>query len=111
MRNPDDAESSKADMRAPCPSCGAIHNVEAADVGRRFPCYECRVPLRADSAGVRLAAPTAAASAEEIPVAYASEDLFYPPGRIFVMGIVSTILFTSVSSWSSCSSSCRLPTS
>jgi predicted Zn finger-like uncharacterized protein len=44
-----------------CPSCGAVYNVAAKDVGRKIKCKKCSTPLVVSDAGLVVDAPPAAA--------------------------------------------------
>lgn len=48
-------------MNNTCPSCGAVYNVAAKDVGRKIKCKKCSTPLVVSDAGLVVDAPPAAA--------------------------------------------------
>ena len=48
-------------MNNTCPSCGAVYNVAAKDIGRKIKCKKCNTPLVVSDAGLVVDAPSAAA--------------------------------------------------
>jgi predicted Zn finger-like uncharacterized protein len=54
-------------MNNSCPSCGAIYNVAAKDVGRRIRCKKCQTALVVTENGLELDQPGAAAAAAATP--------------------------------------------
>jgi predicted Zn finger-like uncharacterized protein len=51
-----------------CPSCGAVYNVAAKDVGRKIKCKKCSTPLLVSDAGLVVDAPPPAVAVAAAPV-------------------------------------------
>lgn len=63
-------------MNNSCPSCGAIYNVAAKDVGRRIRCKKCGTPLTVTEAGLEVDDPDAAPRPEPVPPTPDAADEF-----------------------------------
>ena len=71
-------------MNNTCPSCGAVYNVAAKDIGRRIRCKKCATGLTVTAAGLEIDDPTAAPAPSRAPAPphdFDDEDDAPPPRR------------------------------
>jgi predicted Zn finger-like uncharacterized protein len=65
-------------MNTSCPTCGAVYNVAAKDIGRKLKCKKCNMALKVTDAGLELDGGTGTAppaeSSKPAPVAAVVED-------------------------------------